>query len=118
MWTAILSLFTGQLPGIVREIAQARVDLSKTQNERERILAEERVHSLESRRDFLISNSRWAMYLLAAVLAPYVFYLWWVVGWDKIACHWVDMCRDTDPLSPWLEATFGSILALLTLKKA
>jgi hypothetical protein len=123
MWTAIIGLFTGQLPGIVREIFQARADVAKSQTERERVAAEERVKSLEARRDFLISNNRWAMYLIAAVLAPFVIYIWWLVGWDKIACKWFnpvelrDAVCSTDPLSPWLTATFGSILTLLTLKK-
>ena len=123
MWQAIIGLFTGQLPGIVREIMQARVDLAKTQNEKERILTEERIHTLEARRDFLISNSQWAMYLIAAILAPFVIYLWWIIGWDKIACKWItpldlvaDVCK-TDPLSPWLEGILASIVALLTLKK-
>lgn len=123
MWQAIIGLFTGQLPGIVREIFQARVDLAKTQNEKERILTEERIHTLEARRDFLISNSQWAMYLIAAILAPFVIYLWWIIGWDKIACKWVNPAElvktvcTTDPLSPWLEGILASIVALLTLKK-
>ena len=121
MWTAIISLFTGQLPGIVREIMQARVDLAKTQNEKERILVEERIHVLEARRDFLISNSQWAMYLIAAILAPFVLYLWWIIGYDKIVCPWFftpsKFVCSTDPLSPWLEGILASIVALLTLKK-
>ena len=121
--TAIFGLFTGQLPAIVREIFQARADIAKSANERERIAAEERLHSLEARRDFLISNPSWAMYLIASVLLPFSVYISWVLLWDKIACKWftpfelVAVACSTDPLSPWLVGVFGSILTLLTLKK-
>ena len=124
MWSAIIGLFTGQIPGIVREIMQARVDLAKSQNERERVLAEERIHVLEARRDFLISNNKWAMYLIAAILFPFIMYLNWIILHDKIVCkwyipgeQWAVVC-DTDKLGAWEYGIFGSIVTLLTLKKA
>ena len=123
MWTAILSLFTGQIPGIVREIMQARVDLAKSTTEKERVLAEERIHTLEARRDFLISNNRWAMYMIAAILFPFILYLNWIILHDKIICHWyvpgdqwANVCS-TDALGNWEYGIFGAILTLLTLKK-
>lgn len=120
MWQFIVNLLIGQLPGVVRELAQARVDLSKTQNERERIATEERIKTLEIRKEALESMNERYFILILMVLIPFVAYEAWLLMWDKIACKWFfeqSFCT-TDPLSPWLEGTFASLIALLTLKKA
>jgi hypothetical protein len=121
MWTtlatSIFSLFVGAVPGIVREIAQAKVDLANTETERERIATEERIKALEAKRDVLIANSTtpWDAVFRATVIAPFAIYIAWTVAWDKIACKWFMSAVDctTDPLAPWQTQVLAVLLAYL-----
>lgn len=106
MWLGILSLVMGAIPAITREIANAKVELNKTQTERERVAAEERIKALEARRDVLVAEagSPWNTIGRMSITLPVAFYLGWVIAWDKIACKWFLPIREctTDPLSDWL----------------
>lgn len=110
MWATIASLFFGALPTITKQIADARVQLANAKTEENRIAAEERVKTLEIRRDVLIAESRspWNSVARFVLTAPIAFYLFLNYAWDKGVCKWLSVetqassiCT-TDPLSPWL----------------
>lgn len=109
MWGTILSLVLGAVPGIVRELAKARVDLANAQTEMEKVHAQERIKALEAQRDVLIaeSSSPWNTVGRMVWLVPAGIYFSWTMVWDKIACKWfnsaatVDQVCTTDKLGDW-----------------
>lgn len=105
LWTSILSLVIGAVPAIIRELAQARVQLANAETEKEKVEAQERIKALEAKRDVLIaeSNTPWNNIFRASILFPISLYLSWTIAWDKIACKWFfdsGVCT-TDPLASW-----------------
>lgn len=114
MWTAIASLFFGALPTIVESIGKAKKAALDARTEQEKIAANERVKALEAQRDVLIarSGSSWDSLGKFLFAFPFIFYLNWIIVWDKIACKWflVERSCSTDPLSPWLEGTLTIVL--------
>ena len=109
LWT-LLSLVIGGIPAIIKQIAQAKVDLANARTNSEKIAAEERIKGLEYQRDVLIkeTDSPWYFVAKFSLMAPFVFYFAWVIAYDKIICKWhtapvlvPEVCV-TDPLSPWL----------------
>ena len=108
MWPTIASLIFGALPTVIKSIGEAKKAALDAQTEQEKVAANERIKALEARRDVLIAESRtpWNHVARFVLLAPFAFYLAWVVVWDKITCKWFyvpskTVCS-TDPLSDWL----------------
>lgn len=120
MWSILSPLFSlviGAVPGVIREIAQARVDLSNAETEKEKVAANERIKALEAKRDVFIkeSNTPWNNVSKFVLLSPFAIYFAWVILHDKIVCKWYTPRIDvgwyctTDPLSPWLLGIAGLI---------
>lgn len=122
IFLSILSLFTGVLPAITKEIAQARVDLAKSKTEQEKIAAQERVKTLEARRDVLVAEAGtpWNSITRFLLTFPAIVYVNWLI-YDKTLCPLLNeqykalgQCS-TDPLSPWLTSIFGVIIGFYFL---
>ena len=79
---------------IVGEIADAKVALRNAQTEDERIASQERIASLNARRDVLLASSRLDKWIRAGFALPFVIYNAKLVVWDKVLALGV-----TDPLS-------------------
>lgn len=115
MFASILSLVLGALPTVISELAKARVDLANAKTESEKIAVQERIRVLEIQRDVLASNasSPWQAATKFCFAFPFLVYLNWIILWDKLGCKWflVDAAAcTTDPLSPWLETAFMTVL--------
>jgi hypothetical protein len=84
---------------ITEKIVDAKVSMATAANERERIAADERVRSLEARRNVLVaeSGSRLNAIIRASFALPFVIYNGKLVLWDKVLS-----LGSTDALSPEL----------------
>jgi len=104
MWATILSLVLGAVPGIVKEIANAKVQLANAETEQEKVAAEERVKALEAKRDVLVSESRapWDHIARLCFVAPTAFFYAYTLVWDKIMHKWFyGVDSSTDKLGDW-----------------
>lgn len=77
------------IASIVGKIADARVELAKAQTDTERIHAQERVDSLQARRDVMMAEAGgpfgWVNSVIRAGFAiPFVIYNSKLVLWDKV----------------------------------
>ena len=97
----IVSAFTDPITKITETIADARVQLEKAKNDKERLAGEERVKTLEAKRDVLIAEAQSGIKLNALVRSlmaiPVVILLWKLIVFDKVFGHWLGW--RTDPLS-------------------
>ena len=98
---------------IVGKIADAYVDLEKARNDRERIVAEQRIKTLEARRDVMIAEAGGfsinAMVRLLFAVGPLVYYAK-IFVWDKTLGWGV-----TDPLSAELSEIAFTIIGFYFL---
>ena len=126
MWLSILSLVFGSLPAIAGEIAKARTAKANAVTDQQRIAADERIKSLEAQRDVLSKEATtpWNSLARFFLVAPFGFYLWWVIVNDKIVCKWYtpadlwgELCK-TDPLSPWLTSICGAMIGFYFVTNA
>lgn len=87
------------LGAIADKIATAYVQKTNAQTERERIAADERIRTLEARRDVLLAEQEhWLTRSIRPLMAlPIVILLWKLIVWDKVLGWGV-----TDRLSPEL----------------
>jgi len=100
---AILAFLTKiGIGSIVRQVAQARIDLAKAETDRDKIAAEERVKALEARRDVLVaeSGSRINSIMRALIATPVAIVLWKIFVFDKALGQWTGWT--TDAMSPEL----------------
>lgn len=84
------------LSGIAKDLAAAHLQKSNAQTEQERVASDERVRTLEARRDVILAAQadpmeRWVRIGFAL---PFVLYIWKLVVWDKL------VGGVTDNLSP------------------
>jgi hypothetical protein len=95
MWF-LLKMALGPALRIGELIVQARADVAKAQTDQERTRAQERVKTLEARRDVLVAESRSPInaVIRASFALPFVIYNAKLVLWDKVLGWGV-----TDPLS-------------------
>jgi hypothetical protein len=95
MWAFLLGL-VDPISRIVGKIADAKVDLAKAQTDTERVHAQERVETLQARRDVLMAESGTKIngFIRAAFAMPFVIYNAKLVIWDKVLA-----LGATDPLS-------------------
>jgi hypothetical protein len=98
MWALLIGLIN-PLTKIVGQIAQAKVDLAKAQTDQERIHAQERVDTLQARRDVMVAEggTRINAIVRAGYALPFMIYNMKLVLWDKVLA-----LGSTDPLSPEL----------------
>ncbi len=74
------------LTGIVEKIFAARMAAAQAMTDQEKIAAEERVATLQARRDVLVAEggSRLNAFIRGMIMLPYIVYLWKLIVWDKI----------------------------------
>jgi hypothetical protein len=84
MWPLLRSLLG--LKGIAEKIADAYVERQKALTDRERIVADERIKTLELQRDVLVSEegSRLTCWVRPAFAFPFVIYVNKLVIFDKV----------------------------------
>ncbi len=107
MWTTILSFLGLGLKALTTEIVDAKVKAIDAKTEQEKITAQERVDTLNARKEIILQGQkdkaeRWIRILWAA---PFIIYTWKLIVWDKIL-----QFGTTDPLSPTLEYIMWTIL--------
>lgn len=86
---------------IAEKIADVKVEQAKALTDQERIRADERIKTLEARRDVLVAEggTRFNALIRAGFALPFVIYNAKLILWDKII---MDGTVKTDPLSPEL----------------
>lgn len=91
--------FINPLASITGKIADAKIELAKSQSDKDRIASEERVKTLEARRDVLVSEAGSGVntFIRAGYALPFVIYNAKLVLWDKVLA-----LGSTDALSPEL----------------
>lgn len=88
-WFSIISQVLGLGESVTRitgQIADAKVQLAKAGNDRERIEGEERVKTLEARRDLQIAEAQHTnanIYARIGFAAPIIIVLWKILVWDQ-----------------------------------
>jgi hypothetical protein len=107
MWTTILSFLGLGLKALTTEIVDAKVKAIDAKTEQEKIAAQERVDTLNARKEIILQGQkdkaeRWIRVIWAA---PFIIYTWKLIVWDKIL-----QFGTTDPLSPTLEYIMWTIL--------
>jgi len=107
MWIKLLSVLGLGIREITKELVEAKVRVLDAKTEQERIAAQERVDTLNARKEIILQSQkdkveRWIRVIWAI---PFIIYTWKLVVWDKIFGLGV-----TDPLSPTLEYIMWTIL--------
>ena len=105
MWSFLTGLMG--LKGIAEKIADAYAERQKALTDRERIVADQRIKTLEMQRDVLVSEqgSRLTRWVRPALAFPFVVYVNKLVIWDKVLGF-----GSTDPLSPELAETMAIVI--------
>lgn len=85
-WSAIIAGILDPITKITGQIAQVRLEAEKAKTDKDRIAANERVKSLEARRDVLVkSGDNWFNGVIRALFAiPFIAYIWKLIIWDKV----------------------------------
>lgn len=96
IWQTIIAGLLNPLTKITGQIAQVRLEAEKAKTNKERIAANERIKSLEARRDVLVKsgNDRFNGVIRGLFAFPFVVYIWKLIIWDKVL-----RLGSTDPLS-------------------
>lgn len=102
----LLSLIN-PLGRIVDKLADAHVQRANAATEQQRIAADERIKTLEARRDVILKaqSDPFERWVRVGFSLPFVLYLWKLVVWDKLL-GW----GATDNLSPDLWAILYIVL--------
>lgn len=98
-WSSIVAGLFDPLTKITGQIAQVRLEAEKAKTDKDRIAANERIKSLEARREVLVksSDSQFNGVIRGLFALPFVIYTWKLIIWDKVL-GW----GTTDPLSEML----------------
>ena len=83
----MLSGLFGTINNITNAISNEKINARNAQTEEERIAADERVKTLEAKRDLMIAEagiSRANIIVRSAMAVPVVFVLWKLLLWDKV----------------------------------
>ena len=97
---------------IAKELAEWQTKKLDATTEQQRIEAEVQVAALEAQRDLLLKeqDNFFTRNMRPMFAAPFVFYLWKAVGWDKVVKgNWEQGV--TDPLGDELWLVFMTIVA-------
>jgi hypothetical protein len=105
MWSVLASLIG--LKSIAEKIADAYIEKQKALTDRERIVADERIRTLEMQRNIVVmeQGSRLTRWVRPAFALPFVVYVNKLVLWDKVLGFGA-----TDPLGPDLSETMAIII--------
>ncbi|MEH2525879.1 MULTISPECIES: hypothetical protein [unclassified Bradyrhizobium] len=88
--TAIPSLITGAfgtINNLTAAISNEKINARNAQTQEEKIAAEERIRTLEARRDLMIKEagvSRANIFVRSALAVPVVIVFWKLLVWDKV----------------------------------
>lgn len=114
------------LATVATEIAKAKIAMANAQTDQEKIAAEERVKTLEARRDMLIERGKLQaeeakvsplnIIMRAVLTAPIAILLWKVYVWDKALGQWTG--GRTDALSPELWQVVMAVVGFYFLYEA
>lgn len=102
-WLSLLFGLADPIAKITQAVVQAKKDARNAATEDERIAADERVKTLEARRDVLMADSRSSkvdMFVRLFLALPPGLLLWKVYVYDKALGQWTH--GRTDALSPEL----------------
>jgi hypothetical protein len=107
MWKIILSFLSGPLSKISGDLKEAYKARLEAQNDKERLLADERIAVLEARKTSILAaqSNPVERFVRPAFAFPFVIYLWKLILWDKVL-----ELGATDPLSPELSYVMLLIL--------
>lgn len=107
MWVIVSRLLGVGLPALVKQITDAQKQKLDAKTEQERIYADERIKTLEAKRDVILKSqeNRAERFIRSLFALPFVVYIWKLVLWDKVLELGV-----TDPLSPTLEYILWTVL--------
>lgn len=109
-WLSLLLGFMDPIEKITQAIVKARADSLNATTEQEKIAAQERVQTLQARRDVLVAEagvSRANIWVRASAAVPVIFVIWKLLVWDKVigslvgcsqAPHGTCKIFTTDPL--------------------
>ena len=83
---AFLLSLINPLGRIAKDLAAAHVEKSNALTEQQRIAADERIATLSARRDVILAAQADPMerWIRIGFAAPFVFYIWKLVVWDKL----------------------------------
>lgn len=111
---ALLSL-ADPISRIAGKIADAKVAVANATTDKERVAAEERVKTLEAKRDVMVAESQdpTNRRMRAALASPVAVFLWKVIVFDKALGQWTG--GRTDGLSPELWYVVMTVVAFYFL---
>lgn len=98
-----LTGFGDALTSISKSIADAKIAAINAKTQEDKIAADERVKTLEARRDVLVAEagvSKANIYMRTGIAMPIAILLWKIFVWDKALGQWTG--GRTDSLSPEL----------------
>lgn len=104
------------LSAVVRDIAKAKIAMANAQTDQERIHAEERIKSLEAKRDVLVAEaavSKFNIYVRGSIGSAVAVLLWKVLVYDKALGQWTG--GHTDPLDANLWQVVSVVLGFYFL---
>lgn len=116
-WTALLGL-VDPVSRVAEQIAKAKVASLDATTQQERIAADERVRTLEARRDVLLANAanRIDTWTRAGLASPVIVIMWKILVWDKALGQWTR--GHTDPLDVNLWWFISVVVAFYFLASA
>lgn len=84
--TLLVSLFSGPLSGIAKEIRLVKEAQIKAENETQRLVLDERLAELEAQRSVIIASQPDLIWRLcrAGFAVPFIIYINKIVVWDKV----------------------------------
>lgn len=108
MWKILLSFLSGPLSKISGDLKEAYKAKLEAQNDKERLLADERIAVLEARKSSILAaqSNPVERFVRPLFALPFIIYTWKLVIWDKVL-EW----GITDPLSDNLNYVFMLILS-------
>lgn len=94
-----LKIITGPLEKITEAIASVQLAKAKAMTDKEKIAADERLKTLEAKRDVLIAESgdKLNRSMRALIALPVVIWLWKIIVFDNVFGAWLGW--STPPLS-------------------
>lgn len=113
---ASISGLTDAISNISKAIADARIAAINAKTKEEQIAAEERVKTLEARRDVMVgeaSASKANIYVRTFIALPVGILFWKIFVWDKAFGQWT--AGRTDALSPELWQVISIVIGFYFL---
>lgn len=115
-WLTLLFKFFDPISKIADKIATVKIERAKAETDQAKIEADEKVKTLEAKRDILIAEagqSRINAIMRAAIAAPVAIVLWKIFVFDKALGQWTS--GRTDALSPELWQVITAVIGFYFL---